>query len=227
MTDLDRQAREKMHDVQYVQRFENERQEARVARLVEHAWLPPGARVLDVGCGTGILATMLAARYGRYTGVDFSDAMVNVARRRAEDQGLRDCEFIVANAVDVMRALPDVYDSIFMLDISEHVPDGEWSGIVQSALRALKPGGRAYLHTPNLDFLVERLKQVGLMRQFPEHIAVRTARENMRFFHEAGYSVVRCRRLPHYNVLRWFHPLSGLPLVGRYFSARLWIVAVK
>lgn len=227
MSDLDRQKREEMHGQEYVQRFTNERQTSRVARLVKRAVLPPDANVLDVGCGTGILAALLALRYGSYTGVDFSEAMVQAARRRAEQQDLQRCEFLVANAVDVMRERQAAFDSIFVLDISEHVPDDEWAAIVAAAWGALKPGGNVYLHTPNLDFLIERLKQIGWIRQFPEHIAVRTGEQNMRFFSEAGYSAIRCEMVPHYNVLRWLHPLARLPVIGRHLGARIWVVATK
>ena len=183
--------------------------------------------MLDVGCGPGILASLLASRYGAYTGVDFSQAMVNAARRIAVANGLQHCKFVCADAVDVMRDRHDAFDAIFMLDISEHVPDEEWGRIVRQARQALKPGGIVYLHTPSLDFFVERLKQHGWMRQFPEHVAVRTASANMRFFTDARYSAVECIPLPHYNILRWLHPLAGLPLVGRFFAARLWIAAIK
>jgi len=183
--------------------------------------------VLDVGCGTGILASLLASRYGAYTGVDFSQAMVNEAQEIAAAKGLQHCEFVCTDAFDVMRDCPDAFDAIFMLDISEHVPDEEWAHIVREARHALKPGGIVYLHTPNLDFFIERLKQHGWIKQFPEHVAVRTARANMRFFKDADYGVVDCTTLPHYNVLRWLHPLTALPFVGRFFAARLWIAASR
>lgn len=114
-----------------------------------------------------------------------------------------------------------------MLDISEHVPDNDWSKIVDAAYQALKPGGKVYLHTPNLDFVLERLKQHGVIRQFPEHIAVRDAKQNIRFFENSGYSRVTCHNLSHYNILRWLHPLSYVPVLGKHLAARLWIVATK
>lgn len=227
MTDLDRQKREDMHGDEYVQKFTDEQQAARVSRLVRRIHLPEDARVLDVGCGTGLLATLLSSRYGKYVGVDFSEAMLQRARLRVQSQGLGSCEFLCMDAIEHMHASESVYDAIFMLDISEHVPDGEWSGIVAAAQHSLKPGGKVYLHTPNLSFILERLKQLGVMRQFPEHIAVRDAKANAGFFHEAGFSNILCESLPHYNILRWLHPLSVLPLIGRYFAARLWIVARK
>ncbi len=227
MTETNRQAREAMHGDDYVQRFSDKRQIARVARLVEHIELPISAKVMDVGCGTGILAGLLAPRYGSYTGIDFSEAMLQQARANARAGGLQHCDFLCADAVDVMRSQPGTWDAVFMLDISEHVPDAEWAGIVDAARLALKPGGKVYLHTPNLDFVLERLKHHGLMRQFPEHVAVRDARRNLGFFERAGYSAARCTTLPHYNILRWLHPLSGLPVVGKYLTARLWIVATR
>ena len=227
MNEPGREAREALHGEQYVRKFINARQSVRLARLAERMMLPAGANVLDVGCGTGFLASLLASRYGTYTGVDFSQAMVQEARVQAGAQGLRNCRFLCGDAVDVMRAGAEAYHAIFMLDISEHVPDQEWIGIVAAAWQALKPGGRVYLHTPNLDFFVEQLKQWGWMRQFPEHIAVRNAESNMQFFRAAGFKSVVCWALPHYNVLRFLHPLAGLPAVGKYMAARLWVVAIK
>lgn len=223
----DRLRREAMHGDQYVSRFTDDKQSGRIKRLLSHIDLPPDADVLDIGCGTGILADLLAPRYGTYTGVDFSQAMIQAAMARVVEHQLRACEFLCVDAVEVMRNRPESFDAIFMLDISEHIPDEEWAGIVDTARQSLRCGGKIYLHTPNLDFVVERLKDRGWMRQFPEHIAVRDPQENMRFFRESGYSEVACTKLPHYNVLRFLHPLSGIPVIGQYLAARLWISAKK
>ena len=72
MSGPDRQQREAMHGDAYARQFAHERQTDRVARLVERIVLPSDANVLDAGCGTGILAELLAPRYGAYTGVNFS-----------------------------------------------------------------------------------------------------------------------------------------------------------
>lgn len=223
----DKNSREAIHGDEYARRFSDLRQVKRVARLVERIELPSDAKVMDVGCGTGILAGLLAAHYGSYTGIDFSEAMLKQARGNALTGGLQNCSFLCSDAVEVMREQPGAWDAIFMLDISEHVPDSEWVGIVDAARLALKPGGKVYLHTPNLDFVFERLKQRGVMRQFPEHVAVRDARQNLAFFHKAGYTAVTCTNLAHYNFLRWLHPLSRLPKVGKCLAARLWVVATK
>ncbi len=227
MDSSDRQSREAMHGNEYVHRFSNQRQIARVARLVERIQLPPDAKIMDVGCGTGILARLLAPKYGSYTGIDFSEAMLQQARADALAHGLNRCKFVRADAVDVMREQANTWDAVFMLDISEHVPDIDWTKIVDATHQALKPGGKVYLHTPNLDFFLERMKQSGVIRQFPEHIAVRNERQNMEFFEKACYSAITSVRLPHYNILRWLHPFAHMPIAGRYLGARLWIVATK
>ena len=105
--------------------------------------------------------------------------------------------------------------------------DQEWTGIVNAAWHALKPGRKVYLHTPNLDFAVERLKQRGWLRQFPEHVAVRDAGNNERFFNEAGFTSVVSDTLPHYNALHLLHFVAYIPVIGKYFLARLWVEAVK
>ncbi|MGA9828526.1 MAG: hypothetical protein WBQ57_09360 [Rhodanobacteraceae bacterium] len=71
------------------------------------------------------------------------------------------------------------------------------------------------------------MKERGvLLKQFPEHVAVRTADQNMEFFRRCGFASVHVDYLPHYNVLRVLHPLSGIPLVGPFFAARLLVTAV-
>lgn len=223
----DRENREKLHSEEYVHRFNNERQFARVARLIKHLTLPPNADILDVGCGTGILSQLLSARYGSYVGVDFSQPMLQEAIKRAKFNKLNRCSFLRDDAIDVMKRNSNTYDAIFMLDISEHVPDNEWRLMIAAARHSLKNGGTVYLHTPNLDFFIERLKQFGIIKQFPEHIAVRNSEDNSNFFIEAGYTSVKHKTLAHYNMLQWIHPLSRLPLIGKYLGARLWITAIK
>jgi hypothetical protein len=68
---------------------------------------------------------------------------------------------------------------------------------------------------------------MGVLPQFPEHIAVRDMRQNIDLLAASGFerAKVNGRVLPHYNVLKVVHPLRRLPLVGRLFEARLFITA--
>ena len=227
MNPVTRDDRQQLHGGEYVERFDTARQKTRVKRLLRRAQLPPEATILDVGCGTGLLAQLLHGRYARYIGVDFSRAMIETARNRTSAAGLTGTVYVCGDALDVMASHPAVFDAIFLLDISEHVPDGEWQTIINAAHSALKASGKVYLHTPNLEFFIEQLKHHGWMQQFPEHIAVRDAEANCRFFHNAGFSGIEFEKLAHYNILRFLHPVSHAPLLGKYFAARLWIAANK
>lgn len=227
MSPVTRDDRQQLHGDEYLERFDTERQMTRVKRLLRHTQLPPAATILDVGCGTGLLAHLLSGQYARYIGADFSQAMIETAKNRAEASGLIGTEYVCGDARDVMARHCSSFDAIFMLDISEHVPDDEWQTIISSAHAALRPGGLVYLHTPNLEFFIEQLKHNGWMKQFPEHIAVRDESGNRHFFNKAGFSQVECQKLAHYNILRTLHPMSYMPLAGKYFAARLWITAQK
>jgi 2-polyprenyl-6-hydroxyphenyl methylase/3-demethylubiquinone-9 3-methyltransferase len=66
-----------------------------------------------------------------------------------------------------------------------------------------------------------------VLAQFPEHIAVRNAQSNSEFLSRAGFENIEVSFIPHYNIVRLVHPLSWLPVVGRYFRARLFITAQK
>jgi cyclopropane fatty-acyl-phospholipid synthase-like methyltransferase len=151
-----------------------------------------------------------------------------MAQERARAAGCANAYFHLGDITEFARMHPGEFDVAFALDISEHVPDTEWAAIVSSLHTALKPGGLAICHTPNLDFFVERMKDRNfLLRQFPQHVAVRTLERNAAFFQQAGFSRIQATTLPHYNILRLLDPLSRLPVVGRYFAARVLIVAGK
>lgn len=63
------------------------------------------------------------------------------------------------------------------------------------------------------------------MRQFPEHIAVRTGEQHRALLARCGFDSVTVKTIAHYKLLKHAHPLSHLPLVGPLFAARLWIEA--
>ena len=61
------------------------------------AYLSPGDRVLEVGCGTGTTALKLGPSVGAMTGTDFSDGMIEIARHKAEEQGAANVDFRCAD----------------------------------------------------------------------------------------------------------------------------------
>jgi cyclopropane fatty-acyl-phospholipid synthase-like methyltransferase len=220
--------RKRLHSGDYVKKYERGLPRPRIENVLRQMALNKAATVVDVGCGNGIIIEYISQHVGKYVGVDFSQEFIDVARSRAAKIGADNVSFECALIGDFCKRNQDKFDVAFAFDLSEHVYDEEWAEIVRSIYSCLKPGGHFYLHTPNAGFLVEMLKDKNLiLRQFPEHIAVRGIDENKRFLHEAGFSQVHARFIPHYNILRYLHPLSFIPRIGKYFAARIFIDAVK
>ncbi|MEY2474471.1 MAG: hypothetical protein QOK28_3800 [Actinomycetota bacterium] len=95
-------------------------------------------RVLDIGCGAGVLALELAGRVASITGVDLSSRMLDVARRRAAERGIANATFEHADAqTDPLGAGYDVAVSSFGVMFFDD-PVAAFTNIG----RALKPGGR-------------------------------------------------------------------------------------
>ena len=107
-----------------------------------------GKRVLDAGCGTGYLSRELTRRGASVVGVDFSPAMIDVAKGHAADQKLSiDHRVASASQLFEQAATSDLPEHSFDLAISNYVlmdlPDLE--GALSSLARALRPGGAAVM----------------------------------------------------------------------------------
>lgn len=66
-----------------------------------------------------------------------------------------------------------------------------------------------------------------LLKQLPEHIAVRSPAANVALLEAAGFRVIKLHLISHCNVLKCLHIFSLLPLVGRFFKARIFIEAIR
>jgi len=211
----------------YVEKYER-KSLARLRRLLPYFDLQARDVVADFGCGNGMLAELVHNKVGEYAGVDFSAAFIAAARRGVGARGFTNVRFECADLVDFCSRHPASFDKAFTLDFSEHVHDDTFASIYSAIHGALKPGGLLYLHTPNREYFLEILKEKGLLRQFPEHVAVRTAAENTRLLQSAGYQRIEVTYLAHYvALLRALHPLSFAPGFGKLFRARLLIVCRK
>lgn len=214
----------RMHSGAYVDNYER-KPISRLARLVPMMTLRPDDELADFACGNAMLLPLVADRVKHYHGIDFSSDFIQAAERRAASRGIRNCSFHCEDIVAFCNRHPGHFDVATAMDFSEHIDDRDFVEIFSAIRGALKPGGRLYLHTPNLTFFLELLKQRGVLPQFPQHIAVRDAAENRRLLVACGFSPegIRVNEIPHYNAMRLVHPLRRLPAIGRYFSARLFI----
>ncbi len=105
-----------------------------------------GKRVLDVGCGGGILSESMAARGASVTGIDMGEAPLSVARLHLLETGQEvDYQRIPVEMLADER--PDTYDIVTCMEMLEHVPDP--SSIIQSCAELTKPGGNLFFSTLN------------------------------------------------------------------------------
>jgi len=226
MSDTKKQIR--MHSGEYVDNYER-KPISRLARLVPRMALKPEEELADFACGNAMLLPLTHALIRHYHGIDFSADFIQAAERRARHHGISNCSFYCEDIVDFCKAHPGHFDVATALDFSEHVDDKDFIQIFSAIRSSLREGGRLYLHTPNLTFFLELLKQYGILPQFPQHIAVRDTAHNIRLLEQCGFSrgCISVEELPHYNAMRVVHPLRALPGIGKFFAARLFIECRK
>ena len=214
----------KLHSGSYVEMYER-KPLSRLQRLVPMMGLQGDERVADFACGNAMLLALISDRIRHYDGVDFSEDFIAAARRRADHAGIRNCSFHCQDILAFCEQNPATFDVATAFDFSEHVYDDDAVRFFSAIRSSLRPGGKLYLHTPNLAFFMERFKDIGIIPQFPEHIAVRDEAANIEMLVRAGFARdgIRCRRIAHYNLLKVLHPFHHLPLVGDFFAARLFI----
>jgi 2-polyprenyl-6-hydroxyphenyl methylase / 3-demethylubiquinone-9 3-methyltransferase len=105
-----------------------------------------GRRVLDVGCGGGLLAETLARAGARVTAIDLAPGMIEVARLHAAETGLG-IDYRVAAAEDLARSTPQGFDVVTCMEMLEHVP--EPAAMTATLAQLLRPGGALFVSTLN------------------------------------------------------------------------------
>ena len=103
-------------------------------------------KVLDVGCGGGILAESLAQRGAQVTGIDMGDAPLGVARLHQLESGLS-IDYQKSTAEDFAQKHQNAFDVVTCLEMLEHVPDP--SSVVRACAKMVKPGGHVFFSTIN------------------------------------------------------------------------------
>ena len=200
----------------------------RMRRMLPFFELSGREVVADFGCGNGVLLELIESRVHEYVGVDFSEAFVRAAERRRDARGIENGTFHCADIVAFSERHPNHFDAGFALDFSEHIYDDQFLRIFRAIHGALKPGASLYLHTPNREYFMEQLRERGVLSQIEGHVAVRDARGHQALLAECGFTDVQVGYLAHYLYpASAFHFLSALPLVGRYFRARLFLTCHK
>lgn len=105
-----------------------------------------GKKVLDIGCGGGLLSEAMAAAGATVTGIDLSEKALSVARLHLFESGLSvDYRAVSAEAFAQERA--GEFDIVTCMEMLEHVPNP--ASVVQACARLVRPGGHVFLSTLN------------------------------------------------------------------------------
>jgi 2-polyprenyl-6-hydroxyphenyl methylase/3-demethylubiquinone-9 3-methyltransferase len=105
-----------------------------------------GRRVLDVGCGGGILAESMAQRGATVTGIDMGEAPLAVAQLHQLESGV-EVDYRQLTAEELAAAEPADFDVVTCMELLEHVPDP--ASVIGACGRLVKPGGHVFFSTIN------------------------------------------------------------------------------
>ncbi|MBI2379145.1 MAG: bifunctional 2-polyprenyl-6-hydroxyphenol methylase/3-demethylubiquinol 3-O-methyltransferase UbiG [Gammaproteobacteria bacterium] len=127
-----------------------------------------GKRVVDVGCGGGILAEAMAQRGAVVTGIDMGEAPLSVAKLHGLESGVS-VEYRQSTAEALAAERPGQYDVVTCLEMLEHVPDPD--SVIQACAELCAPGGWLFFSTINRNPKAYALAIVGaeyLMKMLPK-----------------------------------------------------------
>lgn len=105
-----------------------------------------GKKVLDVGCGGGILAESMATRGAAVTGIDLSDKALSVAKLHLLESGQK-ADYRKISAEELAAEMPGAFDVVTCMEMLEHVPDP--ASTVRACAQLVRPGGTVFFSTIN------------------------------------------------------------------------------
>ena len=119
-------------------------QQAKYVRILDELALPPGAHILEIGCGWGGFAETAARAGYRVTGLSLSGAQTAFARARIARAGLGNR---VLFRLQDYRDVRGTYDAVASIEMFEAVGERWWPAYFRAVRNALRPGGRACIQT--------------------------------------------------------------------------------
>lgn len=114
--------------------------------LIDNMVKLAGKRVLDVGCGGGILAEGMATRGAAVTGIDMAEKSLKVARLHLLESGQK-VDYRLITAESMALEMPHAFDVVTCMEMLEHVPDA--ASVVRACATLVKPGGHVFFSTIN------------------------------------------------------------------------------
>jgi 2-polyprenyl-3-methyl-5-hydroxy-6-metoxy-1,4-benzoquinol methylase len=164
--------------------------------LLVHA-VPPGSRVLDIGCGGGLFLGLLAqgGRILRGRGIDTSASAIAIAQvMRAGLPAGADVQFEARSA---SLPLPDEgYDVVTLLDVMHHIPRALQRTVLEQALARVEPGGQLIykdmVHRPRWRALANGLHDLVIARQWIHYLPMDQA---VAWAQAQGFEVLQLQRV--------------------------------
>jgi len=117
----------------------------RLGYIEEHAGLN-GQRIVDIGCGGGILSESMAAKGADVLGIDMGETPLSVAKLHKLESGV-EVEYRQCTAEVLAAEMPNSFDVVTCMEMLEHVPDP--GSVINACAQLVKPGGHLYFSTIN------------------------------------------------------------------------------
>jgi len=183
-----------------------------------------GKRVVDVGCGGGILSDSMARRGAKVLGIDLSTKALKVAELHALEAGTPDIEYREVAAEALAAEMPGQFDVVTCMEMLEHVP--EPASVVRACSTLVKPGGWVFFSTINRNaksFLFAIVGAEHVMKLLPKgtHEYARFIRpsELAQWCRDADLTLEATRGM-EYNPLTERYTLSADTSVNFLFACR-------
>ncbi|MFT4243265.1 MAG: bifunctional 2-polyprenyl-6-hydroxyphenol methylase/3-demethylubiquinol 3-O-methyltransferase UbiG [Acidovorax sp.] len=183
-----------------------------------------GKRVLDVGCGGGILADSMARKGAHVTGIDLSSKALRVAQLHALEAQTSQIQYREVSAEALAQEQPASFDVVTCMEMLEHVPDP--ASVVRACAALVKPGGWVFFSTIHRNAKAFMLAIVGaeyvlnmLPRGTHEYAKMIRPNELAASCRQAGLDVQGTRGL-EYNPLTQRYRLSADTSVNYLFATQ-------
>jgi len=172
-----------------------------------------GKRILEIGCGTGLLLLRMAGDCDSYVGTDFSHAAIEQVRQQIDERGWRHVKLWERFAADFDGIEPELFDVVVLNSVVQYFPSMDYlMRVIEGACRALRSGGHLFigdvrslplLRVLNAGIELERSSRKTNVGQLRERIERRTSEEKELVIEPAFF-----RALAH----RQTHGISGLSI---------------
>ena len=183
-----------------------------------------GQRVLDVGCGGGILAEAMADKGARVLGIDLAEKSLKVAGLH-KLESLAEVDYECISAEDLAAREPGQFDVITCMEMLEHVPDP--ASVVRACAALVKPGGHVFFSTLNRNPKSYLFAVIGA--EYLLNLLPRGTHDYMKFIKPS--ELARFARDAQLTVRDWkgmgYNPLTGSYWLGHDTDVNYLVHMVK